>query len=120
MKFLILITLIAFNTIAYSQSVSNNTAESNPIKNNSYVIGVGNSDNSVYENILSFLQNNTAIDVYAICHSHNIIGFEVLNNEYKSYDVIRDLLESEFESLILLRKNESILTKDCSAEILKQ
>jgi len=121
MKIITLLSLILLFLNGISQSTSSYNSENQTItKKNSYVIGIGNSDNSEYNKVLTYLQEDNAIEVYATCKSHNTIGFVVQTNTYKSYDVVRDNLLNEFERLKLYRKDDSIFSEDCSNEIKKQ
>ena len=122
MRVLILLTISLFSLNGYAQLLSN-IPEIQVSENNTdvtYVIGIGNLDLSAYNDVLNYLENDVATQVYATCNMHRIIGFRVLNNGYKSYDVIRDHLLNTFNDLLLLRKDDAIFTKDCSDEILKQ
>ena len=122
MRYSILTILLFISSFSYSQllTLANPSPTPNTVPSESYVIGIGNSEIEMYADILDYLQNKEAVEVYAVCESHHIIGFRVLNSVYKSYDIIRDQLQLDYPELILLRKNETIFTKDCSEEILKQ
>lgn len=74
----------------------------------------------MYFEVLGNLQNNTAIKVYAFCETHRIIGITVENNDYKSYDEVRNELVNEYPALLLFRKDNSIFSLDCKEETLKQ
>jgi len=105
--------IILLNSIGYSQLNSN--------ANNKFIIGIGNSDVNVYKNVLTYLEDDPSINVYAICDAHHIIGFKINNsNANNSYDFIRDNLLNQFEDLILNRKDDSIFKKDCRNELEKQ
>ena len=90
------------------------------INSSKYIIGIGNEDTKLFNNVLTDLQANANIKVYAYCERNKIIGLVVNNNGYKSYDVVRDFLLSEYPSIALYRKEETILNLDCKDEILKQ
>lgn len=85
-----------------------------------YVIGIGNDDEKMFLEVLDFLRNTSGAKVTAMCESQNIIAVTVTQNAFKSYDVLRDLLLAEHSSLLLLRKENTILINDCKDEILKQ
>ena len=125
MQRILLIIFFLPSFIGYSQS--NNKSLKNNINNDGsvlvwekYVIGIANSDDELFNSILNDLKNDAAINVYAVCNEHHIIGFNAHRNTYKSYDIIRDHLQNKYFELTLLRKDESIFSKDCSDEILKQ
>ena len=119
MKIFIITISLLLSISVFSQLTSNTTKEVSPIKGSQYVIGIGNYESGIYNKVIEYLKNDTKIQVYAVCESHRIIGFKTINNAYKSYDIVRDHLQNEYENLILLRKSEAILTKDCRDEILK-
>ena len=85
-----------------------------------YIIGIGNEEMSMFKDVLANLQNSSTLKVYAVCETHRIIGITVQNSAYKSYDVLRDQLLSEFPDILLFQKNDSIFNLDCKNEILKQ
>lgn len=85
-----------------------------------YIIGIGNEDISMFNDVLISLQSNSTLKVYAICETHRAIGITVQNSAYKSYDVLRDQLLNEFPDIIVLKKDDSIFNLDCKNEILKQ
>jgi hypothetical protein len=120
MRIFILLTMTLFSLNGFSQLTSNNVKTELIPKSEKYVIGIGNHEIDTYKNVLNYLKNDNAVDIYAICESQNIIGFKTSTSTYKSYDIIRDLLLNEFEGLKLYRKDESIFSKDCSDELLKQ
>ena len=120
MRYLILSILISVSTLGFSQNQLTPQAKTNSVSYEKFVIGIGNSDENFYTNVLHYLENDNAIVVYAICESHKIIGFKVNISLHKDYDTVRDLLLNEFEDLKLFRKEETIFTNDCSDEIKKQ
>lgn len=120
MRILIIPIIIILTISGYSQPPSSTTKKNQSIKVSQYVIGIGNYESVFYNKVLQYLKTDTKIEVYAICESHRIIGFKTTNNTYKSYDVVRDLLLTEFYGIKLSRKDDSILINECKDEILKQ
>ena len=85
-----------------------------------YIIGIGNEEIGMFNDVLANLQNSSTLKVYAVCETHRIIGITVQNSAYKSYDVLRDQLLNDYPTLLLLKKDETIFNLDCKNEILKQ
>lgn len=85
-----------------------------------YTIGIGNQESKMFFDVLAKVQATTAIKVIAVCETNSIIGIEVENSAYKSYDEVSHFLVSEFPDISLYRKEETILNLDCKNEILKQ
>ena len=85
-----------------------------------YTIGIGNQESKMFFDVLAKVQNTSAIKVIAVCETNSIIGIEVENSEYKSYDEVSHFLVSEFPDISLYRKEETIFNLDCKNEILKQ
>ena len=117
---LLILLLLFITKIGHSQIIATTSQNSNTVQSETYIIGIGNSDNSLYNDVLNYLQNASTIDVINSCQSHKVISFKVLNSEFKSYDVIRNHLKDLYDNLILLRKNEDIFSLDCKDEIKKQ
>ncbi len=85
-----------------------------------YIIGIGNEEISMFNDVLANLQNTPNLKVYAVCETHRVIGITVQNSAYKSYDVLRDELFNKFPTILLFQKDDTILNVDCKDEILKQ
>jgi hypothetical protein len=90
------------------------------VSESQYILGIGNQEESMFLDVLTYLENNTSIRVYAVCEQHRVIGVKVMDNVYRSYDVINELLISQYPSLLLYRKNDTIFKLDCKDEIAKQ
>lgn len=107
--------------IGYGQLQKNNTTPIETEKKvEKYIIGIGNDEPSIYKSILEYLQNSSYVKVGRYCYLHQIIEVKVLNEEFKNYDEFLVYLKFEFDSLMIYRKDDSIFTKDCQDEILKQ
>ena len=116
----IFFSLMLFSLSAVAQ-VDKTAPVVNQLKTESrYVIGIGNQEIGMFKDVLANLQNSSTLKVYAVCETHRIIGITVQNSAYKSYDVLRDQLLSEFPTILLFRKDDSIFNLDCKNEILKQ
>lgn len=86
-----------------------------------YVIGIGNDDDDkMYNEVLNYIKSEGGLRVYATCETQQILGVVVKNSTFKSYDVLRDLLLTQYPTLLLFRKDSSILANDCKDEILKK
>ena len=120
MKICIITISLLLSISGFSQLTSNTTKEASPTKGSQYVIGIGNYESGIYNKVIEYLKNDTKIQVYAVCESHRIIGFKTINNIYKSYDIVRDLLLSYFIDLNIQRKDDSIFSNECLDEIKKQ
>jgi len=116
----IFFTLMLFSLSAVAQ-VDKTAPVVNQLKTESrYVIGIGNQEIGMFNDVLANLQNSSTLKVYAVCETHRIIGITVQNSAYKSYDVLRDQLLNDYPTLLLLKKDETIFNLDCKNEILKQ
>jgi hypothetical protein len=85
-----------------------------------YIIGIGNQDKNIFLSVFEDLKTDAAINIYAVCETNRIFGISVQNSEYKSYDEVRDNLINMYPDILLFRKNNTIFSKDCKDEILKQ
>lgn len=86
-----------------------------------YVIGIGNAESSLYLDILKTLQSkNKAMEIFATCESHQIIGIHVKNNYFKSYDEVVDMIMDHYPAAELHRKKKDVLYIECKDETLKQ
>lgn len=119
-KILTLGFILLFTTLISAQTSRTSSSISPSINVTKYIIGIGNEESKMFYDVLNDLQNSTSIKVYAVCETHRVIGVTVQNNEFKSYDVLRDQLLSEYPEVLLFRKDETILNLDCKDEILKQ
>lgn len=119
--FILFVSLFLFNFFAKAQVVNNNRTESaiGAIKTSNYIIGIGNPDQKMFLDVFDYTKTIVGSRIYAVCETQQVIGITVRNNEFKSYDVLRDLLLSQFPTLMLFRKDDSILNNDCKNEILK-
>ena len=118
-KIIFFILLLSFMK-GYSQEKSTNNLPVSQIKTEEYVFGIGNKEFKIYADVLTDLQNDQNVLVYAYCETHQIIGVKVIDNAYKSYDAFRDFLLNKYPGIMLFRKDGSIFSKDCKNEILKQ
>ena len=115
--------LIIFILLLISISTIGQTHNEIPVAldgESKYIIGIGNSEQNMFFDVLQYLQNSAIIKVDAICETHRVIKIKVLNSNYKSYEMISIQLLDEFPALLLFRKEDSIFTTDCKGEILKQ
>lgn len=111
--------MLFFTSVIFAQA----NKASNPslsINTTKYVIGIGNDDAKMYNEVLTDLQTNETIKIYAYCEKDRIIALIVNNNDFKSYDYVRDFLLREYPDILLFRKNETILNLDCNDQISKQ
>lgn len=119
-KILALGIILLFNVSVFAQTNKAVLPIEPTINSSKYIIGIGNEDTKLFNNVLTDLQANTNIKVYAYCEQNKIIGLVVNNNGYKSYDEVRDFLLNEYPDIALFRKEETILNLDCKDEIIKQ
>lgn len=70
-----------------------------------YIIGIGNDDVKMFNEVLADLQASATIKVYAYCEKNRVIGLVVNNNNFiNGYDSIRDFLLSEYTGLNFIEK----------------
>lgn len=105
-------SLFAQTNKASAVSLSANTTK--------YIIGIANEDNKLFNEVLADLQESGNIRVNAYCERNKVIALTVSNNDFKSYDFIRDFLLGEYPTIALFRKEETILNLDCKDQISKQ
>lgn len=111
--------VLLFGTSLYAQSEKlAETSLSNNVTD--YIIGIGNADSKMYFEVLNYIKNEDGLRVFTSCETQQILGVVVKNSTFKSYDVLRDLLLTQYPTLLLFRKDSSILANDCKNEILKQ
>lgn len=111
--------LLFFTTMLFAQA---NKAPNTSLSQNTtkYVVGIGNDDVKIYNDVLTDLQASGNIKIYAYCDKNKIVGFAVNNNNFKSYDYLRDYLLSEYPGIELYRKSENSLNLDCNDQTSKQ
>lgn len=121
-KILLITSLVISTTFCFGQNIEQDNELQNLQETESrYVIGIGNEgEMSMFNDVLANLQNSSTLKVYAVCETHRVIGITVQNSAYKSYDILRDQLLSEFPTILLFQKDDSIFNLDCKNEILKQ
>lgn len=118
-SFLFILMLGMFVGVSAQNIEEDNQLQSIPEAETKYIIGIGNEDISMFNDVLAKLRTNSTLRVYEVCETHRVIGVSVQNSAYKSYDVLRDQLLSEFPDILLFQKNDSIFNIECKNEILK-
>ena len=116
----IFFTLFFSSLSAVAQVDKTATVVNQPKTESRYVIGIGNQEIGMFNDVLANLETSSTLKIYAICETHRVIGITVQNSDYKSYDVLRDQLLNDYPTLLLFQKDNSILNLDCKNEILKQ
>lgn len=117
--FLTIAIFLSISCIGFAQTKKSVLPISSQQSEN-FIVGIGNTDPSVFFDIITYIETTANISVDKQCETNKILSLKVLTKHYRTYDHVRDMIKIQFPNVILNRKNETILLKDCSDEILKQ
>lgn len=88
-------------------------------KSEKYIIGIIEEKPGQYLRTIDFLENSTYVRVYMYCVETQVIGVEVINNEFRNYDEFYKYLKFEYSDLRVYKKDETLFTKECLEEFKK-
>jgi len=84
-----------------------------------FVIGIGNNVEMFYD-VLEFIEKSPFCKTYAYCEIHQIIGVYIYDVDLKDFEKFKYYIQLNFDEVFIFRKDESIFSKECKEEILKQ
>ena len=125
MKYIIiLISLFLLSSFSKAQIVNTlHRKESSivgAIKTSNYIIGIGNPEKRIFNDVLDKLKSKKTIKLTNVCEAHKLIAFLAEDREFEDYIALEYWLKSQFPDLLVFKKSENILNIDCKDEILKQ
>lgn len=123
MKYIIiLISLFLLSFFSKAQIVNTLRTESTigAIKTSNYIIGIGNPEKRIFNDVLDNLKSKKSIKVTNVCEAHKLISFLAEDREFEDFKSLEFWLKSQFPDLLVFKKSENILNIDCKDEILKQ
>jgi hypothetical protein len=110
-KFVLMITFFLVAFFAYPQADNSK---------HTLVVGIGNKDNAVFKNTITFIKSQSELKILKICETQKALQIEKDNDFYKDDMEFLKYLQTNIEGLIINKKEGSIMENECFYEILKQ